>query len=134
MCFLLPHSPFPSLFTLDCPASSSDSIAPSKVRIQPSSSYFENAHTVGQRQLEEFRAAMDSCTREPYQFVLRQSKVPWSLLSDPAGLSPPFDPDLCAHSHSHSRQEDEFDCCGVVRGHVRTALQEKAAEAVLLVL
>eukprot|EP00009_Paramoeba_aestuarina_P004463 CAMPEP_0201516088 /NCGR_PEP_ID=MMETSP0161_2-20130828/7495_1 /ASSEMBLY_ACC=CAM_ASM_000251 /TAXON_ID=180227 /ORGANISM="Neoparamoeba aestuarina, Strain SoJaBio B1-5/56/2" /LENGTH=1035 /DNA_ID=CAMNT_0047913101 /DNA_START=79 /DNA_END=3184 /DNA_ORIENTATION=+ len=57
---------------------------PQKVRIQPSSTYFENAHTVGQKQLEEFRAEMGSATNDPYKFVVKQSKVPWSLLSDPS--------------------------------------------------
>jgi len=56
---------------------------PDVVRIAPSSSYFENAHTVGQKQLEEFRTEFNKTKNDPYNFVLKQSKVPWSLLSDP---------------------------------------------------
>jgi nuclear GTP-binding protein len=51
-------------------------------RIQPDRRWFGNTRVVGQRQLEEFREELGAKKSDPYQVLLRQSKLPMSLLTD----------------------------------------------------
>lgn len=38
---------------------------------------------IGQKELKDFREAMTNLKQDPYQFVVKQSKLPMSLLTDP---------------------------------------------------
>ena len=51
-------------------------------RIQPDRRWFGNTRVVGQAQLESFRTALGNKRNDPYQVLLRQSKLPMSLLTD----------------------------------------------------
>ena len=52
-------------------------------RVEPNRKWFGNTRVVGQKDLEKFRDAMSTIKNDPYQFVMRQSKLPMSLLRDP---------------------------------------------------
>jgi nuclear GTP-binding protein len=43
----------------------------------------ENTRVVGQKELEHFREAMSTKVNDPYTVLLRQNKLPMSLLTDP---------------------------------------------------
>ena len=51
-------------------------------RIQPDRRWFGNTRVVGQRQLEQFRDEMASKVDDAYTVLLRQKKLPLSLLQD----------------------------------------------------
>lgn len=51
-------------------------------RVQPDRRWFGNTRVIGQRQLEQFREAMAEKVNDPYQMLMRQSKLPMSLLED----------------------------------------------------
>eukprot|EP01134_Creolimax_fragrantissima_P001634 CFRG1634T1 len=53
-----------------------------QVRVQPDRRWFGNTRVVGPKQLEAFRDAMADKVNDPYQLLLRQSKLPMSLLTD----------------------------------------------------
>ncbi len=42
----------------------------------------ENTRVVGQKELEHFREAMSTKMNDPYTVLLRQNKLPMSLLAD----------------------------------------------------
>jgi len=46
-----------------------------------------NTRVIGQKQLEAFREAMSTQANDPYTFLLRQNKLPMSLLVDNAKIS-----------------------------------------------
>ena len=52
------------------------------VRVQPSRRWFGNTRVVGQAQLDKFRAEMQARRADPYSVLLKQSKLPMSLLTD----------------------------------------------------
>ena len=52
------------------------------VRVQPNRRWFGNTRVVGQAQLDKFRAEMQARRADPYSVLLRQSKLPMSLLTD----------------------------------------------------
>ena len=54
-------------------------------RIQPDRRWFGNTRVVGQRQLEQFRDEMASKVDDAYTVLLRQKKLPLSLLQDEDG-------------------------------------------------
>ncbi|KAJ3416466.1 Nucleolar GTP-binding protein 2 [Chytridiales sp. JEL 0842] len=56
----------------------------SVARVQPDRKWFENTRVVGQKELERFREAMNTTEKDPYSFIVRQRKLPLSLLTDPA--------------------------------------------------
>ena len=52
------------------------------MRIQPDRRWFGNTRVVGQRELEKFREQITSKTNDPFMVLLRQNKLPLSLLND----------------------------------------------------
>ncbi|KAI9504132.1 nucleolar GTP-binding protein, partial [Coemansia spiralis] len=55
-------------------------------RIEPNRKWFGNTRVIGQKALEEFREQMASKINDPYQVLLRRSKLPTSLLHDSAKI------------------------------------------------
>ncbi|KAJ3122803.1 GTPase required for pre-60S ribosomal subunit nuclear export and maturation [Nowakowskiella sp. JEL0407] len=53
-------------------------------RVAPNRRWFENTRVIGQEELTKFREAMSVKANDPYTFLLRQHKLPMSLLQDPA--------------------------------------------------
>jgi nuclear GTP-binding protein len=53
-------------------------------RVEPNRKWFGNTRTIGQNQLEKFREEINSTLNNPYQILLRQSRLPMSLLNDPS--------------------------------------------------
>eukprot|EP00124_Ichthyophonus_hoferi_P003105 Ihof_evm1s250 gene=Ihof_evmTU1s250 len=51
-------------------------------RVQPDRRWFGNTRVIGQKQLEQFRDAMADQVNDPYQVLMRRSKLPLSLLED----------------------------------------------------
>ncbi|KND01322.1 uncharacterized protein SPPG_03136 [Spizellomyces punctatus DAOM BR117] len=58
-----------------------------QARVQPDRRWFENTRTIGQNALTAFREAMASRANDPYTFIMRQNKLPMSLLTDPTKVS-----------------------------------------------
>ncbi|CAG8809587.1 28039_t:CDS:2, partial [Racocetra persica] len=56
-------------------------------RVQPDRRWFGNTRVIGQKQLEDFRESLGTKVNDPYQVLLRQNKLPMSLLIDPAKIS-----------------------------------------------
>ena len=52
-------------------------------RIVPDRRWFGNTRVIGQKQLAEFRDEMAEKTADGYQVILKQKKLPLSLLADP---------------------------------------------------
>lgn len=52
-------------------------------RIQPDRRWFGNTRVVGQKELTKFREEMEAAVRDPYAVILRQKKLPMSLLQEP---------------------------------------------------
>ncbi|KAI9005047.1 NUC091 domain-containing protein [Hyaloraphidium curvatum] len=52
-------------------------------RVEPNRKWFENTRTIGVKQLEAFREAMSARANDPYTFLMRQNKLPMSLVTDP---------------------------------------------------
>ena len=52
-------------------------------RIQPDRRWFGNTRVIGQKQLEAFREQMAVKVNDPYTVLLREKKLPLSLLEDP---------------------------------------------------
>jgi hypothetical protein len=51
-------------------------------RTAPNRKWFGNTRVVGQAQLDKFREEITAQVHDPYQVILRQSKVPMGLISD----------------------------------------------------
>ncbi|KAJ3068755.1 GTPase required for pre-60S ribosomal subunit nuclear export and maturation [Podochytrium sp. JEL0797] len=51
-------------------------------RVDANRKWFENTRVVGQKELQSFREAMSDKIDDPYTFLLRQNKLPMSLLTD----------------------------------------------------
>ena len=51
-------------------------------RVQPDRRWFGNTRVISQGELESFRAEMGKRVNDPYQVLLRRSKLPLSLLTD----------------------------------------------------
>jgi len=62
-----------------------------KARVQPDRRWFGNTRVIGQAELDRFREEMSKQVNDPYQVVLRQSKLPMSLLTEAAKASPRMD-------------------------------------------
>lgn len=56
-------------------------------RTAPNRKWFGNTRVVGQAQLDKFREEITAQVHDPYQVILRQSKVPMGLISDTAARS-----------------------------------------------
>lgn len=52
-------------------------------RIQPDRRWFGNTRVIGQKQLEAFREEMATKVNDPYTVLLKERKIPLSLLEDP---------------------------------------------------
>lgn len=52
-------------------------------RIQPDRRWFGNTRVIGQKQLESFREEMATKVNDPYTVLLKEKKLPLSLLEDP---------------------------------------------------
>jgi nuclear GTP-binding protein len=52
-------------------------------RIQPDRRWFGNTRVIGQKQLEAFREEMGAKVADPYAVLIREKKLPLSLLEDP---------------------------------------------------
>lgn len=52
-------------------------------RIQPDRRWFGNTRIIGQKQLENFREEMASKINDPYAVLLKERKLPLSLVDDP---------------------------------------------------
>eukprot|EP00730_Choanoeca_flexa_P009642 TRINITY_DN12730_c0_g1_i1.p1 TRINITY_DN12730_c0_g1~~TRINITY_DN12730_c0_g1_i1.p1 ORF type:complete len:702 (+),score=229.28 TRINITY_DN12730_c0_g1_i1:73-2178(+) len=52
-------------------------------RVEPNRRWFGNTRVIGQTELEQFREAVIDAKKDPYTFIMRQSKLPMSLLKDP---------------------------------------------------
>ena len=58
------------------------------VRIQPDRRWFGNTRIIGQKELEAFREQMANKIHDPYTVILRQQKLPLSLINpEPTGVS-----------------------------------------------
>ena len=53
-------------------------------RTKPNRKWFGNTRVIGQAQLDKFREEVTAQVHDPYQVILRQSKVPMGLISDAA--------------------------------------------------
>ena len=53
-------------------------------RTKPNRKWFGNTRVIGQAQLDKFREEITAQVHDPYQVILRQSKVPMGLISDAA--------------------------------------------------
>jgi len=62
-----------------------------KARVQPDRRWFGNTRVIGQAELDRFREEMSKQVNDPYQVVLRQSKLPMSLLTEAAKAPPRMD-------------------------------------------
>ena len=52
-------------------------------RIQPDRRWFGNTRVIGQKQLETFREEMGNKMNDPYAVLLKEKKLPMSLVEDP---------------------------------------------------
>lgn len=52
-------------------------------RIRPDRRWFGNTRVIGQKQLEAFREEMGAKVADPYAVLIREKKLPLSLLEDP---------------------------------------------------
>ena len=59
-----------------------------KARVQPDRRWFGNTRVIGQAELDRFRAEMSKQVNDPYQVVLKQTKLPMSLLTEPSTVRP----------------------------------------------
>ncbi|CAG8463176.1 5206_t:CDS:2 [Diversispora eburnea] len=51
-------------------------------RVQPNRRWFGNTRVIGQKELESFRESLGGKVDDPYQVLLKQNKLPMSLLAD----------------------------------------------------
>ncbi|KAI5628959.1 nucleolar GTP-binding protein 2, partial [Silurus asotus] len=58
-------------------------VAPGTVaRVEPNIKWFANTRVIKQSSLQKFQEEMDAVKKDPYRVVMRQSKLPMSLLND----------------------------------------------------
>ena len=63
--------------------------------------YAGNTRVVGQRELENFRTEMTEHVNDPYTVVMRNSKLPMGLLSDPYKVHLSFQKEFEIHFNVH---------------------------------
>ncbi|EKE41640.1 hypothetical protein ENUP19_0092G0032 [Entamoeba nuttalli] len=51
-----------------------------EARIQPDRRWFGNVHSIGQKELDNFREKLTETVQDPSQVLLKAQKVPWNLL------------------------------------------------------
>ncbi|KAG5511409.1 hypothetical protein JKF63_07372 [Porcisia hertigi] len=64
----------------------SDRIEQQMARIAPDRRWFGNTRTIGQEALQKFREEMGAKYRDPYSVIIKQSKLPLSLLEEPKSV------------------------------------------------
>lgn len=64
----------------------SDRIEQQMARIAPDRRWFGNTRTIGQEALQKFREEMGAKYRDPYSVIIKQSKLPLSLLEEPKNI------------------------------------------------
>lgn len=63
--------------------SASDRVEKTMARIAPDRRWFGNTRVIGQEALQKFREELGAKYRDPYSVVIKQSKLPLSLLEEP---------------------------------------------------
>jgi nuclear GTP-binding protein len=63
--------------------SASDRVQQNMARVAPDRRWFGNTRTIGQEALQEFREEMGKRYHDPYSVIVRQGKLPLSLLQEP---------------------------------------------------
>jgi nuclear GTP-binding protein len=63
--------------------SAGDKVQTSMARVAPDRRWFGNTRVIGQEALQQFRTEMTAKYHDPYSVVVRQSKLPLSLLEEP---------------------------------------------------
>lgn len=63
--------------------SASDRVQTQMARVAPDRRWFGNTRTIGQEALQEFREEMGKRYHDPYSVIVRQGKLPLSLLQEP---------------------------------------------------
>ncbi|EPY21086.1 nuclear GTP-binding protein [Strigomonas culicis] len=61
----------------------SDRIETQMARVAPDRRWFGNTRTIGQEALKKFREEMGAKYKDPYSVIIKQSKLPLSLLEEP---------------------------------------------------
>ena len=51
-----------------------------QARVEPNRRWFENTRVVGQKELSQFREAIETKLNDPYSFVLRTKSLPMGLI------------------------------------------------------
>ena len=74
--------------------------------MQPDRRWFGNTRVIGQAELDRFRAEMSKQVNDPYQVVLRQSKLPMSLLTDTSKVRGSAGDDVAARGGGGARWGD----------------------------
>ncbi|GET85777.1 GTPase, putative [Leishmania tarentolae] len=64
----------------------SDRIEQQMARIAPDRRWFGNTRTIGQEALQKFREEMGAKYKDPYSVIIKQSKLPLSLLEEPKNV------------------------------------------------
>lgn len=67
----------------------SDRLDQTMARIAPDRRWFGNTRVIGQEALQQFRQEMGAKYRDPYSVIIKQSKLPLSLLEEPKDSSAP---------------------------------------------
>ncbi|KAI7889302.1 NUC091 domain-containing protein [Mucor mucedo] len=67
-------------------------------RVAPNRKWFGNTRVIGQKALEDFRESLGAKVDDPYQVLLKQNKLPMSLLQDAE-----------KHSRMHILETDTFE-------------------------
>lgn len=65
----------------------SDKVSQQMARIAPDRRWFGNTRVIGQEALQKFRTEMGAKYRDPYSVIIKQGKLPLSLLEEPKDLS-----------------------------------------------
>lgn len=69
--------------------SASDRTSQSMARVEPDRRWFGNTRVIGQEALQKFRQEMGAKYRDPYSVVIKQGKLPLSLLEEPKESTAP---------------------------------------------
>lgn len=64
----------------------SDRVVQQMARIAPDRRWFGNTRVIGQEALQKFRTEMGAKYRDPYSVIIKQSKLPLSLLEEPKNI------------------------------------------------
>lgn len=56
-------------------------------RVDPNIKWFGNTRVIGQKELDNFKEAINNKLSDPYKVLLHQNKLPMSLLTDPKGVA-----------------------------------------------